>query len=131
MTRSALADVVVVAHFCYAAFVVLGFLAIGLGAWRGWRWARQRGFRWVHALAMGFVGVEALIGMACPLTEWEAALRARAGQPVGQGAFIARIASQLLFYHLPAWVFTAAYVALTVLAVLLWRWVPPVRRGAG
>jgi hypothetical protein len=129
MNPATLADVIVVAHFLYAAFVVLGFAAIGLGAWRGWEWVRHRGFRWAHGLAMGFVGVEALIGMACPLTVWEAALRERSGHLADQGAFLSRIASRLLFYDLPPWVFTAAYLALTAAVLLLWRWVPPRCRG--
>jgi hypothetical protein len=128
MNPATLADVIVVAHLAFAAFIVLGFVAIGVGGWRGWGWVRHRKLRWAHALAMGLVGVEALIGMACPLTVWEAALRERAGQSADPGAFVARIASRLLFYDFPPWVFTTAYLALTAAVLLLWRWLPPVGR---
>lgn len=131
MNPATLADVVVVAHFAYAAFIVLGFAAILWGGWRGWGWVRHRGFRWVHGLAMGLVGVEAVIGMACPLTVWEAVLRQRSGQGPEPEEFIARVASRLLFYDFPPWVFTTAYLVLTGSVVLLWRWVPPRRRIPG
>jgi hypothetical protein len=129
MPPAMLADVVLVVHFAYAAFVVLGFLAIVAAPLTRWGWARNRAFRWVHLLAMAFVGLEALIGMACPLTVWEYALRSQAGRADDETPFIARLAAQLLYYRLPSWVFTASYLALTLLALLLWHWVPPRPRG--
>jgi len=120
-----LADIVLLLHLAYAAFVVLGFLAILAAPLTRWGWVRNRSLRWAHALAMGFVGLEAAIGMACPLTVWEFALRRQAGSGAEEGDFIARLAAKLLYYHFPPWVFTSAYLALTLLAVLLWFWVPP------
>jgi hypothetical protein len=38
---------------------------------------------------------------------------------------VGRLVHAVLFYDLPGWVFTAAYVALTGLAVALYVWVPP------
>ena len=131
MADALLADIVLVVHFCYAGFVVFGFAAVGLGAARGWRWVRNRGFRWLHLAAMGFVGVEAAVGMACPLTELEFALRRAAGMGGEEGSFIGRIVGRLLYYDLPPWVFTAAYLALTALAVALMFWVPPRKRLSG
>ncbi len=124
MSPAALADAIVVAHLGYAAFILFGFAAILLGGWGGWGWVRRPGFRWTHGLAMGLVAVEAVIGMACPLTVWEAALRERAGQGATPGEFVPRLASRLLFYDFPPWVFTTAYLALLAALVLLWRWVP-------
>ena len=126
-----LADIVLVAHFGYAGFVVFGFVAVALGATLGWGWIRNRIFRYLHMAAIAFVGLEAVIGMACPLTEIEYALRSAAGAGAGEGTFIGRIVGGLLFYDLPLWVFNAAYVALTVLAVALLLLVPPRRRGSG
>lgn len=130
MEPGTLADVLVVVHALYAGFVVCGFAAVIAGGTLGWGWVRQRGFRQLHAGAMLFVGAEALIGMACPLTLWEGALRARAGDAPQEGAFIARFAARLLYYDLPPWSFTSGYLALSLLVLLLWRWVPPRRRGA-
>ena len=40
-----------------------------------------------------------------------------------------RIMRSLLYYDLPLWVFTAAYLVLTALAVMLLWWVPMRPRG--
>lgn len=130
MSPETAADVVVVLHLGYAAFVVAGFPAIVAGGLLGWRWVRNLPFRVVHLAAIAFVGLEGVIGMVCPLTELEYLLRpAGAGGSGSGGAFIARLAARLLYYDFPPWVFTAAYLALTLLAAALLFAVPPRRRG--
>jgi hypothetical protein len=125
MNAALLADLVLVAHFAIVLFVVSGYLLVPLGAWFGWRWVRSRRYRLLHLGAIAFVAAEALVGMACPLTVLEAQLR---GQAAGAGeAFVARWLGSLLYWDFPAWVFTALYVALALLAVILWRRVPPRR----
>ena len=128
MSPTLLADIILVFHFAYASFVVLGYAAIPLGAWRGWAWVRGRAPRALHLAAIALVGLEGLIGCACPLTLWEDLLRQEAGQGVEPGSFIGRVVSRMLYYDLQPWVFTVAYVLLTALAVGLWFWVPPRRR---
>ena len=128
MSSALLAEIVLVAHFFYAGFVTFGFAAIPLGAALGWRWVRNRPFRYLHVAAMGFVGVEAVIGMTCPLTGLEYALRREAGLAGGEGSFIGRIVASLLYYDFPLWVFTVAYILLTLLAVALLFWIPPRKR---
>ena len=130
MDAATLAEVVLVAHLLYAGFVVLGFVAIGLGAALSWRWVRRRGFRWAHLAAIAFVGFEGAIGMVCPLTEWEYHLRRQAGLEAHEGTFIGRIAASVLYHDLPAWVFTTAYLLLTALAVAMLWLVPPHGRRA-
>jgi hypothetical protein len=128
MSPSLLADTVVLLHLLYVGFVIFGFLTIPAGWALGWAWVRNRTFRLLHFAAIAFVGLEGLIGMVCPLTEWEAQLRRMAGEDFGGGAFIARLASRILYYDLPPWIFAAAYVLLTLLAAwLLWA-LPPMRR---
>ena len=60
-----LADLVLVVHFCIAAFITAGFVLIPLGAAVGWRWVRLRRLRLLHAGAIAFVALESLAGMAC------------------------------------------------------------------
>jgi hypothetical protein len=121
-----LADLVLGIHFLFVLFVVGGLPAIWIGAVRRWRWVRNIGFRIAHLAAICFVAFEAVIGMACPLTVWEDALR---GGPV-EDSFIARWLGYLLYYRLPEWVFIGAYVGFALLVAATWRRVPPHRRTA-
>jgi hypothetical protein len=117
-----LADAILVVHFAFVLFVVGGFAGILAGAALGWQWVRNRAFRYAHLAAIGFVAAEAIVGMACPLTVWENALRH--GSPGGPD-FVARWLRYLLYYDLPSWVFTTAYVLFAIaVAVTLWL-VPP------
>lgn len=125
MSSNLLADFILVVHFAFVLFVVGGFALILLGAARGWAWVRNPAFRYAHVGAIVFVALEALVGMACPLTVWEDALRrASPDSP----SFVGRWISHVLYYDLPAWVFTVAYVlfALAVIASLIL--IPPRRR---
>lgn len=121
MNASWLANAVLLVHLAYVGFVVLGFVAVLLGGPLGWRWVRRRWLRRLHLAAIALVALEALAGVMCPLTEWEAMLR---GYHAPR-SFVGRLAHAVLFYDLPPWVFTVAYVALTVLALALYRLVPP------
>lgn len=117
------ADAILVVHFAFVAFVVGGLAAIWLGAALGWPWVRNPVLRIAHLAAILFVAAEALIGVMCPLTVWEDALRGRASEK----GFIARWIHDVMFYELPGWVFTVAYVSFAgVVAVTLWL-VPPRR----
>lgn len=117
-----LADAVLVVHFAFVLFVVGGFALILAGAALGWRWVRNRAFRYAHVAAIVFVAVEALVGVMCPLTVWEHVLRRTS--PEGP-SFVARWVGRLLYYDLPEWAFTTAYVVFaSAVAVTLWL-IPP------
>ncbi|MGE5027155.1 MAG: DUF2784 domain-containing protein [Betaproteobacteria bacterium] len=112
-----LADLVLAIHFLFVLFVAAGLPAVWVGAIRGWRWVRNFRFRFAHLAATLFVAAESLIGITCPLTAWEDLLR-RA--ETGRSSFMQRWVVRLLYYNLPEWMFTVAYVlfALLVLASL-------------
>jgi hypothetical protein len=120
-----IADAVLVVHALFVLFVVGGFVLIVLGA-RRWGWVRNRTFRVLHLAAIAFVTAEALLGITCPLTLWEDALR-------GAGSwrsFIGRWVARLLYYDFPDWVFATAYCAFTLAVFCAWRMVPPRPRSA-
>lgn len=121
-----LADVILVLHFLIVAFIVGGLVLVWIGAAAGWRWVRNPWFRWLHLAAIAFVAAEALLGVACPLTVWEDALRGG----VRAESFIGRWVAKVLFYRAPEWVFTAVYCAWTAATLLTLRFVPP-RKKAG
>lgn len=125
MGYALLADLVVAVHVGYVSFVLLGELAIVVGALLRWSWVRNRWFRLLHLSAITIVAVEAIIGMTCPLTDLEYWLRAQAGQQAAEGTFIGRWLHELLFVEMPPWALMAAYIGFAALVlVTLWA-VPP------
>jgi polyferredoxin len=120
------ADALLVAHFLVAASITGGLLLIWLGAAAGWRWVRNPWFRLLHLAAIAVVALEALLGVACPLTVWEDLLRGGL-QP---RTFVGHWVQTLLYYDAPERLFTALYV-LWALATLVTLWlVPPRKRAA-
>jgi len=126
-----LADLIVVAHFAYVVFVVVGMGAILLGFFLRWRWIRNFWFRLIHFLMIGVVVAEEVGGMVCPLTTWEYRLRIKAGDLLpGEGlgepaSFTGRLVHQLLFFDFPPWVFTFCYGVFGAAVLVAWIAVPP------
>jgi hypothetical protein len=124
------ADAVLIVHFLYVLFAVGGEVLVLVGGALRWRWVRNLPFRLVHLTAVALVAVEALLGVMCPLTEWEYRLRELAGQHVQrQLSFVARLVRSVIFYDFPAWVFTVAYVGFALLVAGSFLLYPP-RRAA-
>lgn len=92
------ADLVVAFHATYVLFVVVGFLLILIGILLKWSWIRNLWFRLAHLAAILIVVAEAWLGITCPLTTWEKALRAEAGQSTYRGDFVANLIHELLFF---------------------------------
>ena len=121
--NSMMADLILIVHFAFVAFVVGGLALIWLGAALGWAWVRHLWFRVMHLGAIVFVAGEALAGIWCPLTVWEDALRGVHGKK----SFVARWIHRVLFYDFPGWVFTVAYVAFALAVAATWWFVRPAR----
>jgi hypothetical protein len=119
------ADLILFTHVAFVAFVILGQVAIVAGGLRGWDWVRNPRFRLAHLLAIAVVVLQAWLGRVCPLTTWEMALRARAGDATYAGSFIAHWLQALLYYEAPMWVFAVCYTAFGALVVASWYWVRP------
>jgi hypothetical protein len=116
------ADFVLVLHFAYVVFVVGGLLAIWIGYGLRWQWVRNRWFRVLHFAAIAIVAVEALIGVMCPLTLLEDALRP--GREGSRG-FLQRWLHAVMFWDWPPWVFTALYLAFTAAVAATFLLLPP------
>jgi hypothetical protein len=119
-----LADAVVVVHFLFVLFIVAGVPLVYLGAVLRWAWVRSWRWRALHLGGIVFVAAESLLKLPSPLTDWEDALRGR--RPVG--GFMERWIHRIMFYDIPAWVFTVAYVAFAALVLVTWVAVPPTRQ---
>jgi hypothetical protein len=105
-----LADLLVVLHLAFAAFVVFG----GFLAWK-WRWAI---FAHLPALAWGF-WVETS-GQICPLTPLENHFRHLAGQAGYQGGFLEHYLVPILYppglTRPDQWVLAVLLLALNIIA---------------
>lgn len=119
------ADIILVIHALAVVFNVGGLAAIWIGAALKWRWIRNFWFRAIHLGAMGFVAAESLVGILCPLTVLEDALR-QGGRP--ESSFIQRWVSRLLYYDLPERVFTIVYVLFALVVALTFIYIRPDRR---
>jgi hypothetical protein len=129
-TYTLLSDVVLILHFAFVAFVVGGFLAIWLGWFLRWEWVRNRRFRFVHLLAIGFVVLESIIGMVCPLTVWEQQLRVRGGGVAYEETFIQHWLGRVIFFDASEALLNVLYAAFFLL-VIATLWLVPPRRRAG
>ena len=107
---SLLAHLVLLIHFAFVAFVVLGLLLTWLGYFLRWKFVRNFYFRAAHILAMAVVLLEALFGVVCPLTTWEIQLRRLSGQVVYEDqTFMQYWIHKIMFFQLEADTFKIIY----------------------
>lgn len=122
------ADLVVIVHFSYVLFVILGLLLTVIGGPLKWDWVRNVWFRGIHLGMILIVVLEAWAGITCPLTTLEQSLRAAAGQESYQGDFIATWVHDALFFDAEPWIFTVVYSLFGGLVLITLCCIPPRRR---
>ena len=110
MTHRILADAVLVLHFAFIAFVVLGGLLV-------LRWPR---LAWLHLPAAAWGAGIAFIGGICPLTPLENRLRMLGGESAYGGGFIEQYLTALIY---PAGLTRGVQAALGALVVVVNLWV--------
>ncbi len=125
MSDLLVADLLLLAHVCFVIFVLSGLVLVITGKFLSWSWVRNRWFRIVHLCCIGVVVIQSWFGIICPLTTWEMAFRAKAGDATYAGSFISHWLGELLYYQAPAWVFVVAYTMFFALVLLSWIWVRP------
>lgn len=118
---SFLADLVLLFHFAFVAFVVAGGLAV-------LRWPRVA---WAHVPAAMWGALIEFAGWICPLTPIENRLRAEAGEPTYTGDFVGRYLMPVLY---PEGLTREAQIGLGVLVVAInaavyWRLIARRRHG--
>jgi hypothetical protein len=111
------ADLVLLAHFAFAAFAVFG----GALAFHNPSWP------WVHLPAVLWSAVVNLMGWTCPLTPLENTLRSRAGHVKYSGGFVEHYVGRLVYprgmprrLELVAGVSILAWNALVYAGFILW-----------
>ena len=120
-----LADAILVVHFLFVMFIVLGLVLILAGGVFSWSWVRNPWFRLAHIAGIGLVVVQSWLGRVCPLTTWEMLLRSKAGEQAYLGSFISHWLTKLLYYQAPQWVFCLGYTLFGLLVAAGWFWVRP------
>ena len=126
------ADLLLILHTMLVAFVILGLVAIYVGYFLKWRWVRNVWFRLSHLTVISVVVLHSWLGLICPLTKWEMALRASAGGSRYDGSFIQHWLQSILYYSAPDWVFIVGYTVFGALVLASWFVVRPLylhRRG--
>ncbi len=125
MLWSRLADLVLLIHAAYVAYVVFGLAAILVGLALGWGWVRNFWFRATHLGAIALVAAEAIAGVACPLTTLEDRLRMAAGESGYPAGWIAHWVWPLIFFDFPQWMFMAGYIAFAAIVAAVFWLAPP------
>lgn len=114
-----LSDVVLVIHFAWILFIILGFpIALALGMAR---------LRIVHSAALVGTVIMQITGTICPLTHLEESLR-RAGVPGFSygGSFIVSWLRRLIYIEdigvslVVIYIITGLYLAFVVLSYFVW-----------
>ncbi|MDB5447405.1 MAG: hypothetical protein JWQ97_2722, partial [Phenylobacterium sp.] len=77
--RPLLSELVLALHLLVIGFNVAGLLLIPLGAKLGWGFVRIRGLRLAHLASLAVVALQAVLGRACFLTDWQDALSGGGG----------------------------------------------------
>jgi hypothetical protein len=125
MLTHLLANFVAALHLAYALFVILGTIAILVGAGLGWTWIRSFPFRVLHIAAVYIVLLEEVFGIQCPLNvlAWE--LRSASGGPAEATEGFGGLLDGLLFRTIPGWALDVLYWSLGVGLLVLLFVVPP------
>lgn len=120
-----LADLVLLFHAAYVAYVVFGMALILIGIALDWIWVRNFWFRIIHLVAIMLVVAESMLGVQCPLTVLKNSLRHSAGQSGYATGCVAHWVQPLIFFDFPQWVFTVAYVLFALLVAAVFFLAPP------
>ena len=91
------AEIVLIIHFIIFLFICLGFILIPIGYSLDWNWIKNRIIRLIHISLMGFVTIETIIGVICPLTSIEFLLRD--GSKVDSN--LSLIIHKIMYWNLP------------------------------
>jgi hypothetical protein len=119
------ADIILVLHALFIAFVILSFILTVIGIFRRWQWTRNFWFRAANLLAIGLVAVNAWLGEICPLTSWENEMRETTGEGVYPGTFVGYYLQKVIYYDFPIWVFAIVYTVFSALVLITWVIWPP------
>src|SRR5215472_255334 len=120
-----LAQLVLTIHALVALFVIVGMVAIPLGARWGWPIIHSMSWRGVHLGIVILIALQKVLGQTCFLSLWEFDLLDRAGLAVAGMPASQALLIRIMHWDMPLWFFTVLYLVVLAYTVVLWRLVPP------
>ncbi len=127
MIYKILADVIVVMHFAWILFMLLGFILTLCGFfWKEFfdRWL----FRILHLFGITYVSFLAIMGKYCPLTIWENSLRAKYDPTLTySGSYIVHYIEKLVYLDVNLLVILIPTVFIAIFTVVVFMIKPPTK----
>ena len=114
-------EIVLLFHFCIFLFIILSFFFIPFGYYQKWEWVKNKYYRLIHLVLMGFIFVETILGFMCPLTVLENFLR----NNIGINYKITQIIHQIMYWDLPTYQFIILYLLSLLYIIFLWIFFKP------
>lgn len=118
-------------HLLWVLFIIGTIPLVVIGNKLGWCWIRSRSLRYLHLAAIGFVVVETVFEIPCPLTWLENYANHSRGAPGYSGdGFIMDWFDQIIGLRPPATAFDLFYLLLFAAIFSLFILIPPNKRRA-
>lgn len=125
MLYKVLADIIVIVHFGWILFMLIGFILTLCGFfWR--RFFDKWLFRTLHVFGIGYVSLLAIMGKYCPLTLWESTLRAKYDPGLTYpGSFMIYYVERLVYPDVNPLIILIPTILIAVFTVLVFIIIPP------
>ena len=125
MIYKVLADIIVVMHFAWILFMLVGFILTIKGFWwKGFfdKWL----FRTIHLFGIIYVSSLAVLRQYCPLTILENNLRARYDPSlVYPGSFMVHYLERLVYPDVYSWIILLPTIFIAVFTIIIFIVKPP------
>ena len=119
------ADLIVIMHFSWILFMLVGFIFTVAGFfWKGFfdRWL----FRMLHLCGIAYVSLLALLGKYCPLTIWENYLRSKYDPELTYtGSFMIHYIERLVYPDINPLIFQIPTTLIAVFSISAFIIKPP------
>ena len=125
MLYKILADIIVIVHFGWIIFMLIGFILTLCGFfWKGIfdKWL----FRTLHIFGIAYVSLLAIMGKYCPLTLWENTLRSKYDPGITYpGSFMIYYAERLVYPDVNPLIIQIPTTLIAVFTILVFIIRPP------
>ena len=127
MSYKILADAIVVIHFLWIIFMIVGFV-LTAAAFRRRKLFDLFWLRTIHLAGIVFVAALGILGKSCPLTVWESAMRERHDPNAAYaGSFIVHWIEQVVYPNVSPLAVTLPVITAAVVTLIIYVLRPPLR----